>query len=306
MTQGKFAEVYLIKTPNRDVGVRKLLTQIDLDDYAEKTIALKANFNSADPFPASTHLETLKSLVESLKKSRVSNLILAERSGMGSTRTVLQQMGVFDLSNELGFKIVVLDEENNDSWVKIDANGTHWPNGFYISKVFLNADKVIQICCLKTHRFGGHFTLSLKNSVGLVAKKVAGEKYDYMQDLHSSPHQRRMIAEINKFYDVDLVIMDAISAFVNEGPERGDIVTPNILLASRDRVAIDAVGIALLRSFGSTKNVMRGKIFEQEQIQRAVEIEIGVKSPLDIKLTAVDKESRETVQKIKIILEHQG
>ena len=241
-----------------------------------------------------------------LKKAQVEDLVLAERSGMGNTRTVLQKMGVFDLSNKLDFKIVVLDEETKDKWVKIDGDGTHWPNGFHISKVFLNADKVIQTCCLKTHRFGGHFTLSLKNAVGLVAKKVPGEKYDYMQDLHSSPYQRLMIAELNKFYDVDIVVMDAITAFVKEGPERGDMVTPNILLASKDRVAIDAVGIALLRSYGSTKNVMKGKIFEQEQIQRAAEIGIGVKSPLDIKLTPLDPESRETAQKIQNILECQG
>jgi len=78
-----------------------------------------------------------------------------------------------------------------------------------------------------------------------------------------------MIAEINKFYNVDLIIMDAIQAFVNEGPEQGDIVEPNILLASNDRVAVDAVGIAILRSYGSTRNVMKKRIFELDQIRRA-------------------------------------
>ncbi len=58
--------------------------------------------------------------------------------------------------------------------------GTHWLRGFYLSKVVLEADVVIQTCCLKTHGFGGHFTMSLKNSVGLVAKKMPGGVYDYM------------------------------------------------------------------------------------------------------------------------------
>lgn len=306
MTHGRVAEVFLIKTPDRDVGVRNLLTRISLNDYSGKKVALKANFNSADPFPASTHLDTLKVLVESFRKSKVGDLVLAERSGMGNTRTVLQRMGVFDLSEKLGFKVVVLDEEGKDGWAKMDGDGTHWPNGFHISKVFLEADKVVQTCCLKTHRFGGHFTLSLKNSVGLVAKKVPGELHDYMRDLHGSPYQRLMVAEINKFYDVDLVVMDAIKAFVNEGPERGDVVTPNILLASIDRVAIDAVGIAILRSYGSTKNVMKGRIFELDQIRRAAEFGIGVKSASDIKLTPVDEESRDTAEKTKNILESQG
>ena len=52
------------------------------------------------------------------------------------------------------------------------------------------AGGVVQTCCLKTHRYGGHFTLSLKNSVGLVAKRVPGDAYDFMRELHNSPHQR--------------------------------------------------------------------------------------------------------------------
>lgn len=303
MTQ---TEVFLIKTSDRDVGIRNLLKQFDLKDYSGKNVALKANFNSADPFPASTHLDSLRILAKGLREAGISDLTLAERSGMGNTRRVLEQVGLFGLSEELGFRVVVLDEVEKEGWVKISKQGTHWLRGFFISKVFLEADKVVQTCCLKTHRFGGHFTMSLKNSVGLVAKKVPGGLYDYMWELHVSRNQRLKIAEINKFYDVDLVIMDAIKAFVNEGPDKGDVVEPNLLLASEDRVAIDAVGIAILRSYGSTKNVMKGRIFELDQIRRAAELGLGVKSATDIKLTALNTESREVAHKIENILTSQG
>ena len=92
----------------------------------------------------------------------------------------------------------------------------------------------MQTCCLKTHRFGGHFTLSLKNSVGLVAKRLPRSVYNYMGELHLSPYQRMMIAEINKHYKVDLVLMDGVKAFLNKGPERGLVTEPNLLLASKD------------------------------------------------------------------------
>ena len=72
----------------------------------------------------------------------------------------------------------------------------------------LAADGVVQTCCLKTHRYGGHFTMSLKNTVGLVAKRVPGESYDYMTELHGSPHQRLMIAEANAAYTPDLIVLD--------------------------------------------------------------------------------------------------
>lgn len=238
-------EVFLIETSDREAGVRSLFNKTDLASFSGKSVSLKANFNSADPFPASTHLDTLKATINMLKEAGVSEITLAERSGGGNTSDVLDQLGVFDLSKKMDFKVIVLDEEKKENWVKIERDGTHWLRGFYISKVFLDSDIVIQTCCLKTHRFGGHFTMSLKNSVGLVAKRVPGGLYNYMWELHGSPYQRLMIAEINKFYKVDFVFMDAIKAFVSGGPERGTVVEPNLLLASRDRVAIDAVGVAI-------------------------------------------------------------
>ena len=130
------------------------------DDYSGKQVALKANFNSADPFPASTHLDTLRAIVGTLKGAGAAEITLAERSGMGDTREVLEQMGVLALSRELGFNAVVLDDLGKDGWVKFERDGTHWLRGFYMAKVFHDADKIVNTCCLKTHRFGGHFTLS--------------------------------------------------------------------------------------------------------------------------------------------------
>jgi uncharacterized protein (DUF362 family) len=187
-------EVFVLKTTDRATGVPTLLKKFRLDDYSGKQVALKANFNSADPYPASTHIDTLRAIVETLKGSGAVGITLAERSGMGDTAQVLEQMGVLALSKELGFDALVLDTVAKEGWVKVERGKNHWLHGFYMAKVFHDADKIIQTCCLKTHRFGGHFTLSLKNSVGLVAKKVPGSVYDYMWELHSSPFQRQMIS----------------------------------------------------------------------------------------------------------------
>ena len=140
--------------------------------------------------------------------------------------------------------------------------------------------------------------MSLKNSVGLVAKRIPGEIYDYMWELHTSPFQRQMIAEINQQYNVDIVIMDGIRGFVDDGPERGELVEPNLLLASSDRVALDAVGVAILRIYGAKGKVAQGRIFEQDQLRRAVELGIGVKSAAEIKLRSLDSDCKEDVEKI--------
>ena len=144
---------------------------------------------------------------------------------------------------------------------------------------------------IKTHRYGGHFTFSLKNSVRLVAKWVPGESYNYMDELHSSSDQRRMIAEINTVYEPDLVVLDGVAAFVEGGPTQGKQVQVNLILAGTDRVAIDAVGVAVLRHYGTTPEVSQGAIFEQEQIARAVELGLGVGSPDQIELITADADS---------------
>lgn len=306
MAQSEAVDVFLIRTSDRNVGMISLLNQFAMEGYSGKSVCLKANFNSAAPFPASTHPDTLEAIVTVLKSAGTNDIVLAERSGMGDTREVLEQVGVFQLSKKLGFTVVALDEVDKEGWMKVKRDGTHWLRGFYISRIFIEADKVVQTCCLKTHRFGGHFTMSLKNSIGLVAKRVPGGLYDYMWELHASLYQRLMIGEVNKFYSVDLVIMDATKAFVNEGPERGDVVEPNLLLAGKDRVAVDAVGVAILRSYGTTKNVMKGRIFELDQIRRAAELGVGVKSASEIRLVPVDDESREAADRVKSVLESQG
>jgi uncharacterized protein (DUF362 family) len=169
-------------------------------------------------------------------------------------------------------------------------------------KVFHDADKVVQTCCLKTHRFGGHFTLSMKNSVGLVAKKVPGGMYDYMWELHGSPFQRQMISEINNCYNLDFALMDGIKAFITGGPESGTSVEPNLLLASRDRVALDAVGVAILKLYGAKGKVGQTDVFEQDQLKRTAELGFGVKSADDIVLTPLNDKSKEEADKIEKVL----
>jgi uncharacterized protein (DUF362 family) len=294
--------VYLIKTDNREEGIADLLENYDMSDFNTKNVALKANYNSADPFPASSHPKTVQTLVRSIKEHDPSNIVLAERSGMGITRDVLETMGIIYLGEKEGFEVRVLDEEDMDGWLKVDREGTHWVKGFYISKIFTDADKVVQTCCLKSHRFGGHFTLSLKNSVGLVAKTVPGGAYNYMAELHISPYQRSMIAEINNNYDVDLILMDGMKAFVDKGPEQGHLIEPNLIMMSTDRIAIDAVGVSILRHYGTTRDISKGKIFDLDQIKRASELGVGVSSADKINIVGLNPESEAVAGELDQIL----
>jgi len=71
-----------------------------------------------------------------------------------------------------------------------------------------------------------------------------------------------------------------------------------VILASTDRVALDAVGVAALKVHGTTRKIKGRKVFEQDQIRRAAELGLGASSPDDIEIVPVDEGTRGVAEKI--------
>ncbi|MDO8673481.1 MAG: DUF362 domain-containing protein, partial [Dehalococcoidia bacterium] len=185
-------KVALIKTGDRASGVVRGIDLLGINPVRGKHVTLKPNFNTADPAPGSTDNETLRSLILKLREMGVRGITVAERSAP-DTRETMEAKGIFALAEELGFELVNLHDLGEDSFVTIQPPGSHWQDGFLFPKLYQEAESIVETCCLKTHGHGGHFTLSLKLAVGMVPR--AGNKL--MREMHSSPHQRRMIAELN-------------------------------------------------------------------------------------------------------------
>ena len=300
------ARISLIATTDRAYGVRRALELFGENPVRGNRVLLKPNFNSAHRAPGSTHEDVLRSLVHALSDMGSRAITMGDRSGMGATHAVMQQKGVFSLAKNLGFNVVAFDELDRNEWVIRQSRDFHWSRGYAVPKMLLETECVVQTCNLKTHRFGGHFTLSLKNSVGFAAKQIGRTGHNYMGELHGSQHQRYMIAEINQSYEPSLIVMDGVEAFVNGGPESGKRVSPNVVLVGSDRVAMDAVGVALLRMYGTTPEVSRGPVFAQEQIARAVELGLGVDSASKIELVTGDAASEAYAAKVRETLEARG
>jgi len=136
MEPPRTSEVYLTEASDRTRAVKRLTRKFDSAGFKGTKVALKANYNSADPFPASTHIETLQAVVKSLQDAGAAEIVLAERSGMGNTRRVLEDRGVFKLASDIGFRTVVLDEVPAEGWTEIGSDGLHWLRGFKIAKIF--------------------------------------------------------------------------------------------------------------------------------------------------------------------------
>jgi uncharacterized protein (DUF362 family) len=82
----------------------------------------------------------------------------------------------------------------------------------------------------------------------------------------------------------------------------GKKVKADVMVAGVDPIAVDSVGVAILKELGSNEAIMGKKIFEQEQIRRAVELGLGISGVQQIKLMAADKMSRLYAEKIQAIL----
>ena len=293
------SQVAVVDTKDRKTGVTSSIKALGMNPVKDKKVLIKPNFNTADETPGSTHNDTLVALVEEAWKMGAKSVSLGERS-YPATREVMEQKGIYPLMEKLEVEIIDFDDLDAKDWVEFKPKDSHWQNGFRIARPIIEAECLIMTCCLKTHQFGGVFTMSLKNSVGVVPTSRHG--YKYMSELHSSPHQRKLIAEINAPFKPDLIVLDGIDAFVDGGPATGTRAQGNVFLASPDRVAIDAAGVAVLKALGSNDKIMTTKIFDQEQIARAAEIGIGASSPSEIDLITADDQSREYANRIADIL----
>ena len=289
-------KVSLVNTSDRVSGIKKAIGLLGINPVKGKNVLLKPNFNTADPFPGSTHNDTLTNLILQLKSMQAKAVTIGERCGPPDTEDVLREKGIYDICKKLDVGLINFEELPPDQWIKFDPVQSHWRNGFLVAKPVVDSECTVATCCLKTHGYGGVFTMSLKLSVGITHKKN-------MTELHSSfISMRKMIAEINQAYKPALILMDGIEVFVDGGPGHGTKKRADVILAGTDRVAIDAVGLAVLKKLGSNRDIMKRKIFQQDQIKRAVEIGLGVSGPEEIEIITDDEASRRYAGKLTEIL----
>lgn len=286
------AKVAIVLDPDRGRATRAVAKAIGMPYVEGKDVLIKPNFNTSDPAPASTHIDTLRAIVGTVMLEHPQRLVVADRSGPMSTRQVFEEKEIFDLAKEDGYECQIFDEMPDDMYKKVDVPGSHWRDGFLFARPVSRADRVICLCCLKTHQYGGHFTMSLKLTTGMVHRRN-------MDELHSSANQREMIAEMNYAYEPNIVIMDGVEAFHAGGPVRGSLWKADLTFASRDRIALDAVGVAALKMHGTTPEIERRPVFLQDQIRRAVELGLGVQEAKEIELVPVDERTEDIAAKIE-------
>ena len=289
--------VSLVKTCDRAIGIRKAIRLLGVNPVAGRRVLLKPNFNSADPYPASTHNDTLSELSLALLELEARAVTIGERSGPSPTHRVFREKGVDELCRSLGIELINFEALPDDDWVRVRPARCLWQNGFRVARPVLEAERIVTTCCLKTHAAGGVYTAALKLGVGIIHK-------DHRLELHAGAEDTRsLIADVNLVYRPDLILLDAIEAFTEGGPISGLKKRADVILAGTDRIAIDAVGLAILKELGSNRDIMDTAIFAQGQIARAIEVGLDkVRHPEEIEIITADDKSRTYANRLAQIL----
>ena len=186
---------------------------------------------------------------------------------------------------------------------------THWPKGFELAELLFAVDHVINVPVIKTH-FQAWFTMSMKAFVGMShhrsrmefhatwkgegglfdqkasGRRRRGVKKDPEQEAAQIAPFVSRIAELNLGITPALNILDGSKSFVFGGPSSGDTAEPKLIVASRDRIAADATGVAVLKSIGTEDRLQERSVWDNPFIKHGIKIGLGIDSPAKLKLHA--------------------
>jgi uncharacterized protein (DUF362 family) len=224
-------------------------------------------------------------------------------------------VGLEDCEDELE----LLGRKGTEMWRKIKPEkADSWPNGFELAELLFAVDHVINVPVVKTH-FQAWFTMSMKAFVGmshhrtrrefhtafkgdsnLFNQKASGSRRRLgpegrKQDVAEAEPLVNRVAELNLGITPAMNILDATKSFVFGGPSHGDTVDPNLVVASRDRIAADATGVAVLKRYGTERRLQRFSVWENPFIKHGIKIGLGIDSreKLNLKHAGIDEKEME-------------
>ena len=226
-------------------------------------VFIKPNFNTSDPFPASTDMEFIKAVISLINTEKPGEIILGDSpTFFGNSRKYFNEKNPWLLEKEfINLRVIYL---NDEKWVKKTIIKGKFLKQASLSRIINEVDKVIYLPCLKTHSWA-QYTGALKLSVGILKpiERIA---------LHGH-HLQEKVAELNCLIKPDLIIMDARKCFITKGPTVGEVRAPGLILVSPNRVEVDIAGINIIKSFAGN-DLEDVDPLTMPQIKRAIELGI--------------------------------
>ena len=240
---------------------------------AGKSVLVKPNVVSGSPAPTTTDATLVGAVVRKLREAGAAKVWVGDMSALMSmgTRYSIAASGIREAAEAAGAEVVCFDEHE---WVpvKLPAGGS--VSEVHVSEFVTRADLVVNVPVLKSHKWAS-FSCCLKNFVGATHGRYRPYRID-------SSRWEEIVVEINGAYRPALNVVDAGRVMYAGGPWRGDEDPAGLLLVSSDRVAADALAVAILKTYASWPMLDGVDVWKQRQLRRAVELGLGVKGAAEV------------------------
>lgn len=201
-----------------------------------ESIILKPNMLAkCDPEKAcTTHPEVFKAVGSLMQEAGYNHLFYGDSPGnpLGGAEFTARECGIKDAADALGIPFADFDAGS-----KVEFPEGRVAKDFIICEGVREKDAIINICKMKTHQLE-RITGAVKNIFGAVYGFNKGACHAIYPTADTFA---QMLADLNRLVKPRLHIMDAIVAMEGNGPQSGDPVPMNLIIASADPVAIDAV-----------------------------------------------------------------
>lgn len=215
-----------------------------------------------------TDLRIVKTFMELLAEERLGKRItLVEGSALAKPKEMVPEKGFDGWSTKWGgyydnlsYEDVLADLNKRYPNVKFDYVDLNYdetieievPIGsvstlnpkikYHIPVAVLNCDKMVSISNMKTHS-SSRLTLSMKNYIGIAPGKIYGFPKAL---LHQNTNVDEAIIDLFAFKPACYSIIGGIVGVEGKGPQNGDDIRRNLVIAGTDPVATDAVGAVVM------------------------------------------------------------
>jgi len=239
--------IVLVKkgTDGRELAY-EALTELKAEDVLKQCskILIKPNITVNTPAVTgvTTHATIVEGVLQFMSERGIRNAIIGEGGGCDITQAY-EELGFAEIARRYD---VPMADFNKEPEVAVKVPEPVIQDEFGLAKTVTECDCIINVPCLKVHKWESRVTLCMKNMMGCIARDRSFMHRDFNKRLMD-------LLKLTKKCRVNII--DGIVG--REGDEiGGNAVGVGIIVASRDMVAADAVGAAIMEfSEGEVRHI---------------------------------------------------
>ncbi|MFC1965152.1 DUF362 domain-containing protein [Chloroflexota bacterium] len=230
--------IYLAKTEDRIAFVNCIMEKFraDFTEPQKSKVLVKPNIVSREQYPTTTHPLVLASVLDFLLNCG-NQVVVADGPAIdaGDSDRIILSHPLADVCRHRGIELRNLHKHG---FKKVKAQSM----SLEISTLAFDCEYIISLPVLKSHKHC-YITGALKNQFGFLRNRERIMMHTKLKNLNKG------IAEVNSVVKSNLFIIDAIETYehANERRHGGTGVRLGYMLAGEDPVAMDSLGLELLK-----------------------------------------------------------